>query len=49
MRKRRDAYRLLVGRPMGMRQLGSPRRRWESNITIDLKETGWDIGQSGSG
>jgi hypothetical protein len=25
---RRDAYRVLVGRPAGKRQLGRPRRRW---------------------
>jgi hypothetical protein len=49
MRTRRGAYRLLVARPKGRRQRGSPRRRWESNITIDLRETVWDIGLSGSG
>jgi hypothetical protein len=28
----RGAYRVLVGRHEGMRQLGRPRRRWEDNI-----------------
>jgi len=25
------------------RALGRPRRRWEDNIRMDLKETGWEI------
>jgi hypothetical protein len=32
MGERRDAYRVLVGKPEGMRPLGRPRRRWEDNI-----------------
>jgi hypothetical protein len=35
-------YRVLVGRPEGKRPLGRPRRRWEDNIKIDLKEIGVD-------
>jgi hypothetical protein len=38
----RGAYRILVGRPEGMRPLGRPRRRWEDNIKIDLQEVGWE-------
>ena len=38
MRKRRDVYRVLVGKPGGKRQLGRPRRRWEGNIKMNLKE-----------
>ena len=34
------AYRVLVGKPEGMRPLGRPRRRWEDNIRIDLQEVG---------
>jgi hypothetical protein len=30
----------LVGRPEGKRPLGRPRRRWENNIKIDLREIG---------
>jgi hypothetical protein len=37
----RGAYRVLVGRPEGRRPLGRPRRRWEDNIKMDLKEVGW--------
>ena len=31
-------YRVLVGKPEGMRPLGRPRRRWEDNIRMDLRE-----------
>jgi hypothetical protein len=37
---RRGAYRVLVGRPEGRRPLVSPRRRWEDNIKMDLREVG---------
>jgi hypothetical protein len=40
--EKRNAYRLLVGKPEGKRPLGSPRRRWVYNIRIDLGEMGWD-------
>jgi hypothetical protein len=32
----------LVGRPEGKRLLGRPRRRWEDNIKMDLREIGID-------
>jgi hypothetical protein len=38
----RGIYRVLVGRPEGKRPLGSPRRRWEDKIKLDLRETGID-------
>jgi hypothetical protein len=38
MGERRDAYRALVGKPEGRRPLGRPRRRWEDNNKIDLRE-----------
>jgi hypothetical protein len=37
----RDAYNILVGRPEGRRPLGRPRRRWEDNIEMDLREIGF--------
>jgi hypothetical protein len=40
MGERRGAYRALVGKPEGRRPLGRPRRRWEDNIKIDLREVG---------
>jgi hypothetical protein len=41
MEERRRAYRTLVGKPEGRRPLGRPRRRWEDNIKMDLREVGW--------
>jgi hypothetical protein len=32
----------LVGKPEGKRPLGRPRHRWEDNIRMELKETGWE-------
>jgi hypothetical protein len=29
-------------KPEGKRSLKSPRRRWEDNNKMDLKETGWE-------
>jgi hypothetical protein len=37
----RGAYNILVGRPEGRRPLGRPRRRWEDNIKIGLREIGF--------
>jgi hypothetical protein len=34
----RVVYRVLVGKPEGKRPLGRPRRRWEDNIKMDLRE-----------
>ena len=36
----RNAFKILTGTPAGKRPLGRPRRRWEDNITMDLKEIG---------
>jgi hypothetical protein len=41
MRAKRNAYRILMGKPEGKTPLGRPRRRWEDNIRMDLRETGW--------
>jgi hypothetical protein len=40
MGKKRNAYRLLVGKPEGKRPLGRPRRRWVNNMKMDLVEIG---------
>ncbi|KAJ4448100.1 hypothetical protein ANN_10112 [Periplaneta americana] len=42
MDESRNTYRVLVGRPEGKRPLGRPRRRWEDNIKMDLREVGYD-------
>jgi hypothetical protein len=41
MGEKRNAYRLLVGKPEGRRPLGRPRRRWLDNIRMDFVEVGW--------
>jgi hypothetical protein len=38
MEEERCAYRILIGRLEGKRPLGRPRRRWEDNIKLDLRE-----------
>jgi hypothetical protein len=37
----RGTYNIFVERPEGRRPLGRPRRRWEDNIKIDLREIGF--------
>jgi hypothetical protein len=41
MGEKRNACRLLVGKPEGKRPLGRPRRRWAGNIKMELLEIGW--------
>jgi hypothetical protein len=41
MGKKRDAYKILVGKPEQKRLLGSPRRRCVDNIKMDLREIEW--------
>jgi hypothetical protein len=41
MGEKRNAQRLLVGKPEGKRPLGRPRRRWVDNIRMNLAEVGW--------
>ena len=36
----RGVYRVLVGKPEGMRPFGRSRRRWEDNIKMYLQEVG---------
>jgi hypothetical protein len=42
MGAKRNAYRILVGKPEGKRPLSRPRRRWMDDIKMDLREIGWD-------
>jgi len=37
---RRGIYMVLLGKPEGKRPLGSPWRRWEDNINMDLQQVG---------
>jgi hypothetical protein len=43
MGERRSAYRALVRKHEGRRPLGRPRRRWDDNIKMDLREVGWGM------
>jgi hypothetical protein len=41
--EKRNAYRILVGKPEGMRPLVRSRCNWANNIKMDLREIGWDV------
>jgi hypothetical protein len=41
-REKRNAYRILVGKPERKGPLRRPRRRWVDNNKINLREIGWD-------
>jgi hypothetical protein len=43
MGKKRNMYRLLVGKPEGKRPLGRPRRRWIDNSKMDFSEIGLNV------
>ena len=43
--KSRNAYRVLVGRPKGMRSFRFERRRWEDKMKMDLREVCCDVGK----
>ena len=40
----RGMHRVLIGKPEGKRLWGRPRRRWEDNIKMDLREVGGGVG-----
>ena len=43
MEEGRSTFKILTGKPTGKRPLGKSKRRWESNIRMDLKEIGINI------
>jgi hypothetical protein len=54
MKEKRNACRILVGKPEGKRPLGRRRDRWVDNIKMDHREIGWggmnwiDLAQDGN-
>jgi hypothetical protein len=42
MGEKRNAYRILVGKPEGRRPLGRPKHWLVDNIKMDLREIWWD-------
>jgi hypothetical protein len=40
--EKRNAYRILVGKPEGKRPLGRLIYKWVDNVKMDLRDTVWD-------
>jgi hypothetical protein len=45
----RKVYKVLVGKPEGRRPVGRPRRRWEDEVRMDLREMAWGCGLDSTG
>jgi hypothetical protein len=43
MRERRGSYRVLLGKLVGSKHLGRPRRSWVNNIRMNLRVVGWGM------
>jgi len=43
MGEKRGVYRVMVGKPEGMRPLGRPRRRWDDNNKMVLQAVGCGV------
>ena len=39
-KKARSSFKIVTGRPIRKRSLRKPRRKWENNIIMDIKEIG---------
>jgi hypothetical protein len=37
-----NAYKILVGKPEAKRSFGRPKRRFEDNIRMNVREIGWE-------
>jgi hypothetical protein len=44
MGEMRNVYKILIGKAERKRPLGRPRRKWEDNIKMHFRETGWGGG-----
>jgi hypothetical protein len=40
---KRNSYKILVRKTEGKRLLGRPRRKWEDNIRMYLREIWWEV------
>jgi hypothetical protein len=51
MKKRKNAYGIVVNKPEEKRPLGRPRLKWEDNINMEFQEMrlGYGLDLSGSG
>jgi hypothetical protein len=49
MEEKRNAYKVLVGKPEGKRPVRNHQRRWVDRIKMDLREIGWGCGIDSSG
>jgi hypothetical protein len=45
----RNRYKIMVGKLEGYRLHLRPRRRWEDNFRVDLREMGWEYGLDACG
>jgi hypothetical protein len=43
MGRRKNAYRIVLGKSTGMIPIGRTKLRWENNIKMDLNEVGWRV------
>jgi len=39
----RHEYKISIDKFVKKTRLGRPRRKWEDNIKIDLREVGWEV------
>ena len=49
MEEGRSSFKILTGTPTGKRPLERPRRRWENNVRMNIKETDEELGRFGPG
>jgi hypothetical protein len=38
-----NTYKILVGKPELKKRIGRPRRRWEDNSGMDMRDIGWEV------
>jgi hypothetical protein len=47
--REKNAYKVLVGKPIWRNSAGRPRRRWEDNIKMDIREIRCGLNSFGTG